>query len=44
MTFIGYIITMNWSAKVEERTKDKIELLFKEFDKFVEDNHSTNSN
>ena len=34
---------MKWSGKVDERTKEKIELLYKEFDKFVEENHSYNS-
>lgn len=31
---------MKWSGKVDERTKEKIELLYKEFDRFIDDNHS----
>jgi hypothetical protein len=31
---------MKWSSKVDDRTKEKIELLYREFDKFVEENHA----
>ena len=34
---------MKWNAKVDERTREKIELLYKEFDKFIEENHAANS-
>lgn len=33
---------MKWSGRVDDRTKEKIELLYKEFNKFIE-NHSSNN-
>ena len=34
---------MKWSSKVDEQTRQKIELLYKEFDKFIHDTHGTSS-
>ncbi len=34
---------MKWSGRVDDRTKEKIELLYKEFNKFIEENHSSNN-
>ena len=31
---------MKWSGKVDDRTKEKIELLYREFDKFIQENHA----
>lgn len=33
--------TLKWNTKVDERTKEKIELLYREFDRFIEENHSS---
>lgn len=34
---------MKWSAKVDDRTKEKIEMLLKEFDRFIIDSHEAGS-
>ena len=34
---------MKWSGKVDEQSKEKIELLYKEFDRFIEENHTANT-
>lgn len=36
---INYNSLMKWSAKVDDRTKEKIEMLLKEFDRFIVDSH-----
>lgn len=33
--------SLKWNGKVDEKTKDKIELLYREFDRFIEENHSS---
>lgn len=37
--FFHNINIMKWNSKVDDKTKDKIELLLKEFDKFIIDSH-----
>ena len=34
---------MKWAGKVDDKTKEKIELLYKEFDKFIDETHAGNA-